>query len=195
MSHFEGDVMSPRMRLYLHATQLKNVLRKGWLLRGVPRDRCESDGDHVFGGMVLLIECMDHKLPLHLQMKMVRMWIAHELGETGPQGDITPADGVSSEEKRRMEHEAFMEILRGNSEAIELYDLWREFEEGKTESARFVRQVDKLEAVLQAMVEHRRHGVDATEFLDRADHEIVHPRLRFLFDEARLHVQAYRSRP
>jgi len=68
-------------------------------------------------------------------------------------GDITPHCGVSDEEKHRLELET-MEYISATlgpllgGEAI--LELWKEYEEGTTEEAKLLKDLDKIEMILQA---------------------------------------------
>ena len=74
-------------------------------------------------------------------------------------GDTTPRDGVSKVEKNRRETETmdFMTSrLLGKSSGVmeqgqSLREIWQEYEDGKTMEAKFVKDVDKIELVLQMM--------------------------------------------
>ena len=49
--------------------------------------------------------------------------------------------------------------------ALEIGELWREYESGETEEARLLKDIDKIEMVLQALeYEDAQPGVDLTEF-------------------------------
>jgi len=68
-------------------------------------------------------------------------------------GDITPFCGVSDEEKHRLELETMEQIsnmlgpLMGGNEILAL---WKEYEEGATEEAKLLKDLDKIEMILQA---------------------------------------------
>ncbi|KAL3925321.1 MAG: hypothetical protein SGARI_005864 [Bacillariaceae sp.] len=78
-------------------------------------------------------------------------------------GDITPHCGVSDDEKHAQELAAITELtskLTGgmdnskNGLALagkEILDLWKEYEEGATNEAKLVKDMDKLEMTLQAL--------------------------------------------
>jgi 5'-deoxynucleotidase YfbR-like HD superfamily hydrolase len=95
--------------------------------------------------------------------KMIRLALIHDLAEARV-GDLTPADRVSSAEKRERERIAFAEIVEPLPEGRVLDDLWREYEAGASPEARVVRQLDKLEMALQALEYERQYG----RHLDRA---------------------------
>ena len=79
------------------------------------------------------------------------MLLLHELGEIEI-GDITPFDGVSREEKVRMEREAIRRMLGDLVKGEEYYDLLLEFDEKKTKEAIFAYYCDKMDANLQAKI-------------------------------------------
>lgn len=85
-------------------------------------------------------------------------------------GDITPRDKVPKAEKHRLELEAMAEIrdvvLEGSPVADEVFALWNEYEDGKTEAAIFVKQIDKLEMILQADDYERAQGKDLSDFFE-----------------------------
>lgn len=140
--------------LYLEIFKLKTLLRKGWLMRGVSSQkeggRVESDAEHSFSMALLALEIMEkHKLPLN-QLKVVKMVLYHELCEIDF-GDHTTFDKISKQEK----YEGELKCIKRLSKECNMPDiltLWKEFEEGKTPEARFVKQMDKLDAVLQSKI-------------------------------------------
>ncbi|CRK30751.1 hypothetical protein BN1708_015854 [Verticillium longisporum] len=100
------------------------------------------------------------------QAKVVKMCLVHDLAETVV-GDITPADGVSREEKTHREEAAmhWMTTHWGDF-GREVHHLWIEFEAGLTPEGEFAQDLDKLEMMLQAL-EYERDAelaVDLGEF-------------------------------
>ncbi|EME27030.1 putative hydrolase of HD superfamily isoform 2 [Galdieria sulphuraria] len=128
--------------------KLKETKRKGWVDHHIRYP--ESVSDHMYR-MALFCFC---SCPNHLNRdKLVKLALVHDLGESLV-GDITPHDGISPEEKNRKEAEAFRKIrdeyLSSCTVGQELYDLWNEYENNLSEEAKFVKQVDKLEMLIQA---------------------------------------------
>lgn len=79
------------------------------------------------------------------------MLVIHELGEAIAK-DITPFDGISQEEKLRLEHEAMLRVVGELVTKEELIQLILEFDEGKTPEAHFAFQCDKLDADIQSKI-------------------------------------------
>lgn len=170
----------PHRRAILQVTQLKRLYRQGWLKRGVPEGECESVADHSFSVALLTLLAPEPGFPVD-RTKAVFLALLHELGEVYA-GDITPVDGVSREEKARLERESLDRVLEGHPEAAALKALWEEFEEGRTPEARFVRQLDRLEMGLQAEIYRAEGKARMEEFLESADRAVSDPSLRGLLD-------------
>lgn len=104
---------------------LKTQLRTGWVLRGVHRP--ESVADHMYRMAVLGFLA---PAPYNTD-KCIKMALVHDMAEALV-GDITPHQGISKQEKYRMEHEAMQRIrstLGDSRVAKEIYELWLEYEE------------------------------------------------------------------
>ena len=136
-------------RLFDEIFKMKNLLRRGWILREIP-NRTESDAEHCYSMIMLALEIMaknDLKLD---QFKVIKMIAYHELGEIDT-GDFTPVDKIDRKEKYRRELEGVTRIAT-QYEMPEILELWKEFEECKTPEAQFVKKLDKFDCVLQSKV-------------------------------------------
>jgi putative hydrolase of HD superfamily len=108
--------------------------------------------------------------------RCVRMAVVHDIAEALV-GDITPHCGVSEEEKHRREAAAMERIAallsgRGggggggeggggeaplSAAARDVRDLWREYEAGETLESKLVKDLDRLEMLVQAL-EYEQQG-------------------------------------
>lgn len=98
--------------------------------------------------------------------KCVKMAIVHDIAEAIV-GDIAPCDGVPKEEKSRREREAIEKmctLLGGGDRAKEINDLWMEYENNSTPEAKVVKDLDKVEMILQALEYENEQGRDLEEF-------------------------------
>lgn len=130
------------------AGRLKRIPRTGWVECGVPDP--ESVADHSFRVALIAMVLADGRGLDTL--KTVRMALLHDLAEAET-GDLTPIQkGLDSVAARRAEDEAMARLIDRLPEANrDTYNsAWREFTEGSTPEARLVRDVDKLEMVIQA---------------------------------------------
>lgn len=175
--------LSPLIKVYYQVNQLKLLYRQGWMQRGVPLERCESVADHIFSMAVLAMLCCRTDYPELDLARVLEMVLVHELGEVYA-GDITPAHDIPNEEKHRLEAESVERVLSGVSEGGHYIQLWREFEQGDSPEARFVRQMDKLEMGMQAGVYRRQGLADLSGFLPSARKVLEDERLISLLEES-----------
>ncbi|KAK4337612.1 hypothetical protein RND71_042099 [Anisodus tanguticus] len=142
--------------------RLKTTKREGWVRRGV--NEPESIADHMYRMGVMALIAAD--LPGVDRDKCVKMAIVHDIAEAIV-GDITPADGISKNEKSRRERAALEDmckLLGGGSRAKEISDLWMEYEENSSLEAKVVKDFDKVEMILQALEYENEQGKDLEEF-------------------------------
>jgi putative hydrolase of HD superfamily len=174
--------MEALIRFFAQATRLKTLKRAGWGRCGV--EACESVADHTFG-VALLALCLLPKSPGHgiNRDRCVAIALAHDLAESIV-GDITPHDAVEPEEKHRREEAAMRELaaILGDDEVLKV---WQEFEQGQTEEAKCVRDLDVIEMAHQAKV-YERSGkltpADAARFIESAKARVQTPIGRKLLD-------------
>lgn len=136
---------------------LKKVKRTGWVVQGVKAP--ESVAEHSYRVTVLCM-LLARKFGLD-ELKLLRMALIHDLAESIV-GDIVLEKGsakVSSRnEKSEKEKTAMKEIFADLEEGDELYGLWMEYEEQSSKEARVLKQLDKIEMVMQALEYEAGHG-------------------------------------
>lgn len=103
--------------------------------------------------------------------RAIKMALLHDVQEALV-GDIMPPQysGVSEEEKHAREREA-METLKGmvgTALGEEMMGLWQEYEAGLTSTAKFVKDLDKGEMLLQADTYERSSAISLQDFYDSA---------------------------
>lgn len=147
---------------------LKNVTRAGWVRAGV--EQPESVAAHSWGMSLLALKLCPDDLDLS---KVLSLCLIHDLPEVRV-GDLTPHDDCST--KAEDERAAMLEM------APFWVDLFDEYEAGNTPEARFVKQLDKLDMGLQAIVYQRQQDVSLEEFLQSAKKRIADPSLRALLE-------------
>jgi putative hydrolase of HD superfamily len=129
--------------------RLKTTKRTGWVNHGVKES--ESIADHMYRMAVMAMISGD--LPGVNKDRCVKMAVVHDIAEAIV-GDITPNDNIPKEEKNRLETAAIDEmciLLEGGIAAEEVKELWLEYENNSTPEAKFVKDLDKLEMILQAV--------------------------------------------
>ncbi|KAM9156255.1 5'-deoxynucleotidase HDDC2 isoform 1-T1 [Pangshura tecta] len=131
--------------------QLKRVPRTGWVYRNV--EKPESVSDHMYRMAVMALVTEDKQLN---KDRCVRLALVHDMAECIV-GDIAPADNISKEEKHQREEESvFQAAMKHLTQLLsedlrkEIYELWEEYEHQSTAEARFVKELDQCEMILQA---------------------------------------------
>ncbi|KAM8963309.1 5'-deoxynucleotidase HDDC2 [Lycaon pictus] len=134
------------LRFLRQVGQLKRVPRTGWVYRSV--ERPESVSDHMYRMAVMALVTKDEHLN---KDRCVRLALVHDMAESIV-GDIAPADNIPKEEKHRREEEAMKQLSQLLPEDLrkELYELWEEYENQSSAEAKFVKQLDQCEMILQA---------------------------------------------
>uniref|UniRef100_A0A8C3M3N2 5'-deoxynucleotidase HDDC2 n=1 Tax=Geospiza parvula TaxID=87175 RepID=A0A8C3M3N2_GEOPR len=126
--------------------QLKRVPRTGWVYRNVAKP--ESVSDHMYRMAMMALVTEDKNLN---KDRCIRLALVHDMAECIV-GDIAPADNIPKEEKHRREETAMQQLTHLLSEDLrkEIYELWEEYENQSTAEAKFVKQLDQCEMILQA---------------------------------------------
>ena len=158
-----GKKTSPLVAVYYELVRLKQLCRRGWLRRGIPKERCESVAEHSFGVALLAYLVAEEHFPELDLSKVLRLALLHDLGEIDA-GDLTPADNVGPREKHRRERQSVVRVLGQMPQGAQYIALWEEYERQESPEARFVRQIDRLEMALQASAYEHREAVDLAEF-------------------------------
>ena len=137
---------------------LKQLPRTGWVRSNV--ENPESVAAHSWGMAILALRLAPKDVDL---TKVLSMCLVHDLPEVKV-GDLTPHDDVSN--KAELEHSAMKEL------APDWLALFEEYEAGESKEARFVKQIDKLDMGLQAILYQNEQGLDLREFLVSAKAKI-----------------------
>ncbi|KGN61075.1 HD domain-containing protein 2 [Cucumis sativus] len=142
--------------------RLKTTKRTGWVQRRVKDP--ESIADHMYRMGIMALISSD--IPGVDRDKCIKMAIVHDIAEAIV-GDITPYDGISKSEKLRREQEALdhmCKLLGGGSRAQEISELWMDYENNSSPEAKIVKDLDKVEMILQALEYENEQGKDLDEF-------------------------------
>lgn len=144
------------IKFFDEVNRLKKIKRQGWVIDEV--ENPETVAEHTFGTALM---CMFLGKGKDLDMeKVMKMAIIHDLAEAKI-GDIVTywryEKAAPQEGKIKKEKEAIQEMISNIEGYDEIFNLWYEFEEGKSKEAKFVRQVEKLEMSLQAL-EYEKDG-------------------------------------
>ncbi|GBG61506.1 hypothetical protein CBR_g21849 [Chara braunii] len=143
---------------------LKKMKRTGWVRFGVVG--AESIADHMYR-MSIMSLLLGDEAGLDRD-RCIKLAIVHDIAEAIV-GDITPACGITKEDKSRMEKEAMDKlcgVLGGGPVAEEFLELWLEYEHMKTDEAKLIKDFDKLEMILQALEYEKAQDMVLAEFFE-----------------------------
>ena len=154
--------------------KLKTLKRTGWVNNEVFEP--ESVADHMYRMSMLSFLIID---PAVNKDRLIKVCLVHDLAESIV-GDITPYDGVTKEQKRKLEQDAMKSIIDGIGNAVvadELMGLWLEYEEGESPEAHVARQLDKYEMIVQADEYEQSQGKILNRFFESTDGYFTHPEI------------------
>ncbi|KAK9466168.1 HD domain-containing protein [Lipomyces arxii] len=146
---------------------LKTQKRTGWLVRGVKQENAESISDHMYRMAVMcLLAPEEDELN---SRKCAIIALVHDLAEALV-GDLTPDDPVGPDEKHRRERETMAYLAStlkpvNEKASIVLFESYLEYEKQSSAEARFVKDLDKFEFLLQT-VEYERDVKEGIESND-----------------------------
>jgi putative hydrolases of HD superfamily len=135
------------VRFFVRSGRLKAEMRRGWVKK-LGLSHPESVADHSYRTALMAMVISDSR---GLDTgKAVRLALLHDLPEAVV-GDAMPEER-SGRPKIAVETKAMERLLSDLPPDVRslYHDAWSEFVEGKTEEARLVRQLDKLEMAIQA---------------------------------------------
>ena len=149
------------LKYYVLCNKLKDVIRTGWKDWHVERTRVESVAEHIYGVQMLALAMhSEYKYDIDIS-KVIFMLAVHELEEIII-GDLTFLQ-ISEEDKIKLGHEAIEKVLSGLYKKEELKNLILEFDERKTEEAKFAYHCDKLECDIQCKLYDEENLVDIND--------------------------------
>lgn len=164
--------------------QLKKIARKGWVSwAGVKNP--ESVADHIFRCAILAM-CLSDLRGLNTE-KIVRMMLLHDLHEALI-GDYDYFDRkrIGQTKIKRNQRQAIKNIFSDLPKTInEKYRLLaEEYHRQESKEAKFVRQIDQIEMMMQAL-EYEEEGYDKRKlqpFWDDVQEKLQNPDLKKIFE-------------
>ncbi len=174
-----------RLKLMREVLTLKDTRRTGWTYKEVPNS--ESVAEHLFGISFLALTV---PLPQNIQRdKLVKMALVHDIGEAIIGDQVWESGKLSNaskhQTKKTQEKEAIITLF-DKTGLNEIKALALEFLQQKTPTAKFLKELDKLEMVLQALVYEKRVKPEKlNEFWENAEKYLKNPVLLRYFQELR----------
>ncbi len=145
--------MNKSLKFFEKVGKLKKLCRTGWMVRGIVD--AETVGDHSWGMALMAILKEQELKRLNVNVPLViKMCLLHDVGECVI-GDIMPEEyqtnlvKISKNEKKNIEYKA-IDDLALEFDFYKLKEIFVEYEEQKTLEAVVVKNLDKLDMILQA---------------------------------------------
>lgn len=139
------------LELYRLIHKLKHLPRQGWVNNHVPK--VEMVASHMYRMTLMAMTAPISMIGDGIDvMHCMKMCLVHDLGESIV-GDITPDCKITPEEKFNREYEAMKYIcslIHDQITAESIMSLWMEYEEQKTSNSKFVKDLDRLDMLVQA---------------------------------------------
>lgn len=161
---------------------LKHMKRTGWVLRDI--NECETIAGHMYRMSVMTFLLNENQDGLD-RIKCMELALVHDLAECLV-GDITPYCGISREEKKLREENAMREIVSlVEPNGHRMLELFEEYEKGETPEAKFVKDLDCLDMMLQAFEYEKRDGCinKHQEFFNSTQGKFRHPLVKNIVKE------------
>ncbi len=159
---------------------LKRTKRAGWVRSGINAAQVESVSDHMYRMGIISMVIADESMAT----RATKMALVHDIAEAIV-GDITPHDGVTDEDKHAAERRALLDMVKqiDGRVANEFVELWDEYEQGTSEVARLVKDIDKFEMILQADEYEAKTEVGLQGFFDSTKGVFKTDRVRELVEQ------------
>ena len=155
------------LTLYSQVAALKLLPRTGWLQRGVAR--AESVAEHIFGVAMLALLVGDMVAGID-RAKLLAIALLHDLGEALLSDLPSSARRlIGAEAKRAAERRAIEGLLAALPNRDTYLALWEEYAAGTSAEARLVKELDRIEMLVQALAYERAGSRNLAEFWAGAD--------------------------
>lgn len=160
--------------------KLKDTERTGWVNNNIKNP--ESVSDHIYGVALLSIALSD-KFDID-QGRALKMALVHDLGESIIGDVVTAGEAkfVTDPKKKAIEERKAMVKALSYIDGPEYLELFDEYEAGKTKEAKFVKQLDKLEMALQALIYEKRYKIRLDSFYLTVKNSVTDPYLTKFFN-------------
>jgi putative hydrolase of HD superfamily len=172
--------MEKLLNFLIEVGKLKRKQRRGWQVHRIKNP--ETTAEHIFR-MTIIAWILGRKRKLNME-RVIKMALVHDLCEVYAP-DITPYDPLLPKDKKKIievlkhwpkftpalkikkhrdkykiEEKALDKLISKLPPDLkaEIKNLWIDFEKGLTKEGRFVKQVDKVENILQGLEYWKKHG-------------------------------------
>lgn len=138
-----NERLKKQMEFMLEIDKLKNIYRQTYVLG---ENRKENDAEHSWHIALLAFLLAEYSNKPVDVLRVVKMTLIHDIVEIDA-GDTYCYDTEGYKTKADREEKAARRIfgILPDDQSEELYSLWREFEDGSSDDARFAAVLDRLQ--------------------------------------------------
>ena len=143
----QTDNLQKQIAFIKEIDKIKYIQRRSKLFNS---DRRENDAEHSWHLAMMAIILADHSNKTIDLLKVLKMGLIHDIVEIDA-GDTFVYDTTKVHANTDEELIAAKRIfgLLPDEQAEELISIWKEFEQGKTDEAKFANSIDRFEPLLQ----------------------------------------------
>ncbi|MEE3343763.1 MAG: HD domain-containing protein [Bacilli bacterium] len=151
--------MEKEAKLYILFDMLGDLVRSGPIQWKVDRFRTEDVKDHIFD-LILMVKLIKPYLPDYIDTnKMIDYAIVHDLEEVIT-GDITTFEGVTKEEKERVNKIAMDYLISEYGNILNINKLFNDFENKFDIEAKVLHMLDKVSSSISFLKYDNENKVD-----------------------------------
>ena len=144
-------------KVFLEMEKLKKIRRTGWIERGVRSPESVAEHSFLTALMCMILAGEDIDREKAIKMALVHDIVEAEVGDIIAKESWPDGGSMTRKEKVVLERKGLKKLLSclGKGLTREITELWEEYEEGKTPEAKFVRDIDVAEMIIQAHIYHK----------------------------------------
>ncbi len=161
--------LKKQVEFILEIDKMKNLYRQTYVLH---EDRKENDAEHSWHLAIMAFMLSEYSNNPIDVLKVMKMVLIHDIVEIDA-GDTYCYDEKGYTTKAEREEAAAQRIfgLLPEDQRDEYYSLWREFEDSKTNEARFAAVLDRLQPLMlnytKKGISWKEHGIYKEQVLNR----------------------------
>lgn len=147
------DDLEKCFEFILEVEKLKAVTRK---VKPLGQDRYENSAEHSWSlALLALVLAKESNQPINID-RVLKMLLVHDIGEIDA-NDVFFFDETARSAVKDQELESVTRIfgILPEEQSAEFLELWKEFEYGTTEEAKFARAIDRMMPVLQNLYNNK----------------------------------------
>ncbi len=164
--------LAQQIQFILEVDKLKNIIRRTYINGGT---RHENSAEHSWQLALMALTLAEHANEPVDVARVMKMVVIHDIVEIDA-GDTYFFDDAEAADKAEREQQAAERLfgLLPDDQAVELRQLWEEFEARQTAEARFANAIDRVMPLLlnyeTAGKSWREHGIVSADILPRMTH-------------------------